>query len=126
MFWTWIAAFAFLFSAWGPALSHAIAFNNATAGEEVQICTMVGMKTLVVTQGGSGKTDPHTPIHPLEHCPCCAAHGGPGLPLPSRFALVLPEASSPIPRLFYRSPTPLFAWTSASPRGPPVRESATV
>jgi hypothetical protein len=121
VFWTWIAALAFLFGTWAPAISHAIAFSNAKPVEEVQVCTMEGMQTILIVPAPSGKTDPHTSARHLEHCPCCATHAGPGLPSPSRSAFAVPGVAIPFPQLFYRSATPLFAWTSSSPRGPPAR-----
>lgn len=117
--WIWIAALAILFSALAPTISHAMA-AAAPLDEEVQVCTMEGMKTIVIANGPAGKFDPHRFEHFLEHCPYCAVHAGPALlPAPAQPAFAAPLAGAFHPPLFYRSVAPLFAWTAASPRGPP-------
>jgi hypothetical protein len=117
--WIWIAALAILFSALAPTISHAMA-AAAPLDEAVQVCTMEGMKTIVVANGPAGKFDPHRFEHFLEHCPYCAVHAGPALlPEPAQPAFAAPLAGAFHPPLFYQSAAPLFAWTAASPRGPP-------
>lgn len=114
----WLVLLSILFSGLVPAMSHAMAAATQP-DEEVQVCTMEGMKTIVI-KDSSGKPGPSE--HMLKHCPYCAVHASPNLPPPpAPFAFAAPEASSFLPRLFYQSATPLFAWTPASPRGPPSR-----
>lgn len=120
--WIWIAALAILFSTIAPTISHAMAATSAgAADEEVQVCSMEGMKTVAIAPGPAGKSDPHRFDHFLEHCPYCALHTGPALLPP----LVQPAFAAPLarafyPPLFYQSVAPLFAWTPARPRGPPA------
>ncbi|WP_036166850.1 DUF2946 domain-containing protein [Massilia sp. 9096] len=118
--WIWIAALAILFSALAPTISHAMA-AAAPADEEVQVCTMEGMKTIVIANGPARKFDPHRFEHFLEHCPYCAVHAGPALlPSPLQSVFAAPLARPAHPPLFYQSIAPLFAWTPSSPRGPPA------
>jgi hypothetical protein len=121
--WIWIAALAVLFSALAPAISHALAASSrpaVLADEEVQVCTMEGMKTVAV-DAPSRKFDPHRSGHFLEHCPYCALHANPALPPASApLALAAPLAGAADAPLFHQSVFPLFAWTPSSPRGPPV------
>jgi hypothetical protein len=124
MVWTWIALLGVLFSALAPTISHAMAAAMSSAAaradDEMQVCTMDGMKTVVV-DGAAGKFDPHKFEHFLEHCPYCVLHGGQAfLPPYAAPAFAVPDASSSYPPLFYRSATPLFSWRAANPRGPPV------
>lgn len=101
-----------LFSALAPAVSHAMT-NPVSA--QVQVCTMEGMKTIVV----EGE-QPATADHFFKHCPYCALQGGADLPPPSSspgFAL-LPKGDSH-PPLFYQAAHSLFQWSAANPRAPP-------
>jgi hypothetical protein len=117
--WIWIASLAILFSALAPTISHAMA-SSAPLEEEVQVCTMEGMKTIVIANGPAAKSDPHRFEHFLEHCPYCAVHAGPALlPAPAQIVFAAPLAGAFHPPLFYQSVKPLFAWTASSPRGPP-------
>lgn len=113
----WIAMLGVLFSALAPTLAQAMAARPA--GEEVQVCTMEGMKTIAVPRAASGK--PVSIDHVFKHCPCCAAHGGTSpVLLAAPYLFVPPAVSSSYPPLFYQSATPLFSWTAAKPRGPPA------
>jgi hypothetical protein len=121
--WIWIALLGVLFSALAPTISHAMA--AADPDQEVQVCTMEGMKTFIVDHVPSGQTDPrkfdpHKFDHLLAHCPYCALHGGPAaVPPPAQFVFAVLDIAAAYPPLFYQSATPLFAWRTASPRGPP-------
>jgi hypothetical protein len=116
--WIWIALLGVLFSALAPAMSHAMAAN---AIEEVQMCTMDGVVTVMVDQGQSGKSTTPAPDHMFKHCPYCAAHGG-AASLPPAVEFVFPVIlqATAYPSLFYQSATPLFSWTAANPRAPPA------
>ena len=111
----WIAMLGVLFSALAPTISHAMV---AQAGEQVQVCTMEGMKTITVAKALSGKPGPAE--HVFQHCPYCTTHGSmDSIPPTAPFVFVLPDLSSSYPPLFYRLATPLFSWTATKPRGPP-------
>lgn len=119
--WSWIALLGVLFGALAPTVSHALAAATARSDNEVQVCTMEGMKTIVLDPAPAGKFDPRTFDHFLEHCPYCALHGGPAAPPPpTRFVFALLDLPASHPPLFYRSATTLFSWSPARPRGPPV------
>lgn len=118
--WIWIAALAVLFSALAPTISRAMAAATPGADEEVQVCTMEGMRTLVPAGHLPDKSDPHRFDHFLEQCPYCALHAGAAILPPSmQLAFAAPDVSFSHPPLFYQSAVPLFAWTRAHPRGPP-------
>jgi hypothetical protein len=113
----WIAMLGVMFSALAPSISYALA-ASAQPDEEVQVCTMAGMKTIAVTADPSGR--PASPDHFAKHCPYCAVHCGMGPLLPTaQFVFALPAVSSSFPPLFYQSAKPPFAWMAAKPRGPP-------
>jgi len=114
----WIAMLGVLFSALAPALSHAMAAPRAD--EQVQVCTMAGMKTVVLAKAPSGKSV--LPDHFANHCAYCATHGGMNALLPmAPCVFALPAASPSYPPLLRQAAKPLFAWTAAKPRGPPAR-----
>jgi hypothetical protein len=122
--WIWIAALAVLFGALAPTISHAMAASSpavAPTDGEVQVCTMEGMKTVVLADPASAGFDPHRSAHVLEHCPYCALHASPALlPAPAPAVFAVPAAGVLLPPLFYHSVSPLVAWTPSSPRGPPA------
>ena len=56
----------------------------------------------------------------MDDCPYCRVHFDlPVLP-PAPDQLPQFKITSERPALFYRSPTPLFSWAVANPRGPPA------
>ena len=111
----WIALLSVLFGALAPAAAQVLPARGA--GQAMQVCTMAGMKTVVV---GSGKPAPAIK-HFFEHCPYCALHAGSALPPPAYgFAFGLPAVPSCWPRLPLASAAPQFPWTAASPRAPPA------
>lgn len=127
--WTWIAALAILFGAMAPAISRAMAADASRAASidpAMEVCTMLGMKTVLAADSADhgnrgGKPDPATTDHMLEHCPYCAVHAAPALlPAPAPILSALPAAAAAYPPLFYRSAAKPFAWSPASPRGPPA------
>lgn len=116
----WLAAFAILFAALAPSISHAL---SAARGETwAEICSTGGAKLVKVSVGQDGTSIPATgkSFH-FEHCPFCITHGGSFALLPGAgIALPLPEAQNFRPFLFYQSPRPLPIWTAAQSRAPPV------
>lgn len=115
----WFAMLSVLFGALAPTVSHAMPAAQALT-EEVQVCTMAGMVTVVLSQAPSEKSSVPAQDHMFKHCAYCSAHGG-ATPAPPVAAFVLPviPQSKLYPPLFYRSATPLFAWTVALSRAPP-------
>ncbi|MDC8760163.1 DUF2946 domain-containing protein [Janthinobacterium fluminis] len=114
---SWIALAAILGLALVPTLSQALAKDG---GSWMQICSAQGSKLVAVAD--LAPADPGAPSTlQLEHCPFCVLHA-PLLPTqPLRFSFTLPEvAPARYPSLFFSAPRPLFAWSSAHPRAPPV------
>lgn len=115
----WLAMLSILFGALAPTVSHAMAAAQPLT-EEVQVCTMAGMVTVVLSKAQSEKSPVPTQDHMFKHCAYCLVHGG-AMPAPPVAAFVLPviPQSKLYPSLFYRSAAPLFAWTVALSRAPP-------
>jgi hypothetical protein len=116
----WIACLAILFGSLAPSISHALA--AASPGrKQVEICTRGGIMLMSVsatagTKSPFGLTQDH-----LQHCPCCLAQDGPFAllpPLQLTFAVI--GGHDLFPFLFYDAPQPLFSWSAANPRAPPV------
>ncbi|RZI42577.1 DUF2946 domain-containing protein [Herbaspirillum sp. HC18] len=116
----WIASFAILLAAFAPLISHAMS-NAANAGKGwVQVCSHAGTKMVKV----DSKLDPTAPAEKgvkANHCPFCITHADSfGFPPTAGFALPAPDAEQSLPILYYQSPRPLFIWTAAHSRAPPV------
>jgi len=115
----WTALFAVLAAALMPALSHAFA-PDKVATKWIEVCSTMGPMSIEVPADGPGF--PKAPkASDFEHCPFCSAQAAPAAILPPTLsALLLPALSEPPPPLFLHAPRPLFAWTAAQPRAPPV------
>jgi hypothetical protein len=62
-----------------------------------------------------------SPLLHLEHCPFCMTHAATlALPSPSMTLFAVQGGHDLFPALFYHSPSPLFSWSAARPRGPPA------
>lgn len=109
----WIAILALLFSAIAPSVSHAVSAAAQIPG--LEMCTVNGQQPL------KDKSLSEAIVHAFEHCPYCAAHATPpSLPPPAAWHFPLPVGQTVFPSLFYHSPQPLFAWSAANPRAPPL------
>jgi len=124
----WAAMLAVLFGALAPAIahttSHTTSHTMAASGQpapQVQICTMKGMRTVLVD--GAAPADSGSPdaAHSFEHCPYCVSQGGVAL-LPQGGVLLFSLQSSPAsyPLLVHQATTASNPWTHASPRAPPA------
>lgn len=120
----WCAMLAILCSALAPTLLHARAAEAAgatgaaaTAMRAMQICTMSGMKSIVVA---ADTVPAPVGIDLFDHCANCLTHcAPPALPAVAEFVFPAAALFQPYPPLFYRSAHPLFTWTAAHPRAPP-------
>ena len=66
------------------------------------------------------KRAPDMPQHAMKHCVFCATHASPAAPPPFVPApMALPAGRDVYPAPGYLSPSPLAAWSSGKPRGPP-------
>ena len=117
----WLALLGVLFSTLAPTVSHAMA-PGQPATLEMQICSSAGMVTMTVALDDADAPDGAGAMTPFEHCPYCSQHANFPVLLPDRFAIMaLPALQADYPHRFYRSATPLFAWSASSPRGPPAQ-----
>jgi hypothetical protein len=110
----WLALFALTLL---PSLTRVA--NAATQGGWVEVCSAQGMRWVapdgtLSERGPAGQSASHG-----EHCPLCGSGA-----IASPTAVVVPA----LPRfkdvfiapLFLHAPRPLFAWSSAQPRAPPL------
>jgi len=119
-FTAWIASFAVLLSLLAPSISFAAARDAGASWQE--ICSVGGFKLIKVADGQNPKSSPPvgTATHP-EHCPFCFTHAGSfGLPPTVEFSLPVVTGSNASPILFYQSPHPLYIWSTAQSRAPPL------
>ncbi|NRR28696.1 DUF2946 domain-containing protein [Oxalobacteraceae bacterium] len=135
----WIALFAILMNALAPSISHAVNFaQGQPPGWEIcrsdsgsradtslpdfsrfSAVNDAGKKLLVLAPADARQSDKKAMN--MDDCGYCAPHAGSvGLMPPPVAGLGVfgPQASHPF--LFYRSPSPLAAWSAARPRGPPA------
>jgi hypothetical protein len=119
----WIACLAILFNAFVPLVSHAFSLSpSQSAPLRMEVCTAMGIEMLPMAapdhpdKSASGKQ-----AGSMTHCGYCAIHGAAlGLPPPIAIAFAAPSGRDTFPPLYYRAPRPLFAWSPAQPRAPPV------
>ncbi|MFM9433998.1 hypothetical protein ACFDR9_001044 [Janthinobacterium sp. CG_23.3] len=114
----WIALAAILGLALAPTLARALAKEGSS--EWMQICSAQGSKLVAVADLAPGE-QPGPSNAGLEHCPFCALHTPAPPPAQLRFSFALPASPPALyPSLFFSAPRPLFAWSVAHPRAPPV------
>ncbi len=115
----WVTLAAMLLAVMAPTLAHAFAGQARSLTITAEICSAMGtpgMQRIVVEE----KSPASSHQAHFEHCPFCQAGSSPvALPC-APYVLPILAGTPPLPSLFYRSPTPLFAWTAAKPRGPPL------
>ncbi len=110
----WLAVFALLLL---PSLARVV--NAATHGGWVEICSAQGMRWVapdgtLSERGPGGQSASHG-----EHCPLCGGAAGAVPPAAATLTLAVRQAHFVAP-LFLHAPRPLFAWSSAQPRAPPL------
>lgn len=117
----WMACFAIMLVALAPSISHALGAKKASTKEWTEICTSTGVKQVKLTGEGAepfspGKHDQHS-----EDCPFCRTHADTVGPPPTSAAIAfIPAAPQSRPFLFYQAPRPLFTWSPAQSRAPPL------
>ena len=114
----WIAVLAILFSAFAPAISHALNASGSPS-DVMEICTANGVKQVNVPGSNDGGA-PVSADHGIKHCAFCATHGGScALPggLPAVVAAVADRGFCP--PLFDTVPRFGLDWSPANPRAPP-------
>ncbi|WP_428422631.1 DUF2946 domain-containing protein [Methylibium sp.] len=115
-----VALSALLGLALVPTLSRALAAGDAS-GPWAEFCSVTGIQPLADSAPSDPDSDPARGAKHLDHCPLCGHHCNMlALPPAQVGSVPLLVAASDRPALFYLAPRPLFAWTSAQPRAPPV------
>ena len=105
-----------LMTALMPAFSRTFASDGAANAVLLEICSAMGV---TYTKGADSDTSGKQ-TGTMNDCPYCRVHFDlPVLP-PTPAQLPHFKITSERPALFYRSPTPLFSWVVANPRGPPA------
>ncbi|RFB69878.1 MULTISPECIES: DUF2946 domain-containing protein [unclassified Herbaspirillum] len=114
----WTAILAVLLMVLAPTFSAASqAWSQERGGSFwMEICSAFGDKTANDADRDTGKKEASS-----SHCPYCLMHADavapPRQPMPTETVFTI---SHFLPRLFYRAPQPLFAWTVALSRAPPL------
>ena len=125
---TWLALAAMLAAALMPSLSRALASDRVRNIMMAEICAPSGMdyggmSLAAMGFAGTDGSDPRKDGMPAGHgddCAWCRLQADTPV-LPGAIAVTGPsKLVAPRPALFYHSPAPLFAWTAAHPRGPPL------
>ena len=101
-----------------PAMAHALGQSHGT--KWIEVCSAAGPVQVEVPADGPGL--PKAPkASDLDHCPYCAPQASGMAPPPAIAPLDVPVLRADIvPALFLAAPRPLFAWTTAQPRAPPL------
>jgi hypothetical protein len=116
----WIAGLAILFGSLAPAISHALAAASPRAAR-LEICTRAGIMLVPVSDTAARESPLGLMQDHLQHCPCCRAQDGPFALLPPlQLTFAILGGHDLFPALFYEAPHPLFSWSAANPRAPPV------
>ncbi|GGY01298.1 DUF2946 domain-containing protein [Massilia dura] len=112
---TWLAFAAILAAALMPSVSRALASDRVANMMMAEICAPSGM-SYADMQAPPG--DQH--FGHMDDCAYCRLQADTPV-LPAVIAMIEPGRIAAVrPPLFYLSPAPLFAWTAARPRGPPL------
>lgn len=112
---TWLAFAALLAAVLMPSVSRALASDRVANIMMAEICAPSGMSYADMQKLPGDRNMGH-----LDDCPYCRFHADTPA-LPTTLVTVEPgELAAPRPPLFYHSIAPLFAWTAARPRGPPL------
>jgi hypothetical protein len=111
----WIAMLAMLCAMLAPSISHAV---SASHGEIlIEMCGISGSKLVSISGDSSDRSRPAAP----DHCKLCSVHAESyALPSSMQAAMFPIAAAERHPLLFYRSSSPLAAWSPIQSRAPPT------
>ena len=118
----WVTCWAILLGALAPGVTSAMALRAASGAAWTEVCSATGSKWVQgAPEEAPTRSAPAPSGHDGGHCKHCLLHH------PSAALPAAPQAGAPfvasghlLPALFFAAPRPLFAWTSAHPRGPPA------
>lgn len=120
---TWLACLVMVMNALAPLVAHAMARTRGEQALLMAVCTAEGTRQRWID--GSARADNSRSkekpagMHTGE-CPYCTPSTDTAAPPPAaRFAMPVPSLRDGPPARFYAAHDALFAWTAASPRGPP-------
>ncbi|MDO8050198.1 DUF2946 domain-containing protein [Janthinobacterium sp. SUN211] len=119
----WIACFAILLAALAPSISQAVATAKQESGSGwAEICSVAGIRFVQVDNDGAADEKSGGKAMQMEHCAFCSTHAGSvGLPPASPvLPLLVASGTAIFPALYYQSPAPLFIWSTAQSRAPPI------
>ncbi|MFZ6848731.1 DUF2946 domain-containing protein [Undibacterium sp. RuRC25W] len=119
-----IAILAMLMLQLAPAISGVILSDAVTDADA--ICSTSKNSSSKIANRLSPLSQPttdfprKTPLH-FTHCHYCFTHAGSfALPISATIVAPLVRAHFHYPTAFYQSSLPLFAWSPAQPRAPPI------
>jgi Protein of unknown function (DUF2946) len=111
----WLAVFSLTLL---PSLSRVV--TATTQSGWVEVCSAQGMRWVapdgtLTERGPGGQSARHG-----EHCPLCGGAGAAVLPATAAAGVPSAFEADFVAPLVLRTPRPLFAWSSAQPRAPPL------
>ncbi len=118
----WIACFAILLAALAPSISQTLHAAERSNISWMEICSAAGAKLIKVADDSSSHpTSPAKKNIHSENCAFCSTHAGSfALPPTASFVFSIVTVANVFPPLFYQSHRPLFIWTIAQSRAPPL------
>jgi len=118
---SWLMVVVMFVASLVPALSQAARAASASDSGLVSVCTSIGV-IWVDPASGEVREPPvqgHGAGH-FERCPCCFTHAPHLPPADPAVLLLISVRRTEMPYLYHHAPRPLFAWSSAQPRAPPL------
>lgn len=119
----WFVCVTLLLAAFAPTASRAMAASGPHGAEWSEVCTAAGTVWISLRDGSTATQERPDEHATGEHgnCPWCSLQSDTLAVLPTAVpSLPAPLLPALLPRLFLDAPRPLFVWTAARPRGPPV------
>lgn len=116
---TWLAIVILLGSAVAPTISHALIPQMQVTVGLSELCSDHEKEVALALDEAEESQSRHQSLH-FEHCPFCVHHTV-GMLLDQEYYFLFPAAQSALyPLLFFSTLRPLFAWSVANPREPPI------
>ena len=120
---TWLACLVMVMNTLAPLVTHAMARARGEQALLMTVCTADGTQQRridVSTQSGESRSKQKPAGMHTSECPYCTPSTGSAAPPPAAlFETPAPALRDGPPTRFYAAHDALFAWTAASPRGPP-------
>jgi hypothetical protein len=110
----WLALFALTLL---PSLKRVV--DAATQRGWVEVCSVRGMRWVAPDGTLSERGPGGQGVSHGKHCPLCGSAAA-ALPTAAAQMVLVAFEVRAVARLFLAAPRPLFAWSSAQPRAPPL------